>query len=134
MIFPPGIPRYIALADALRSRILAGDLPAGRMLPSGPRMAAEYGVSVETVKRATAMLRGEGLLEVRVGLGTAVRDLVDEPRRVVGLRQGSEVEVRMPNPAERAEHQIAEGVPVLVAELGGDTHVYPGDRCTFVCL
>lgn len=50
-----------ALADALRGRILSGEIEAGRSLPE-QEVAAEYGVARPTVREALAVLVHEGLL------------------------------------------------------------------------
>ena len=65
-------PVYVQLANLLRDRIEAGDLPAGRPLPSRERLAAEFGVARGTVERALAVLRGEGLVATTFGRGVYV--------------------------------------------------------------
>ncbi|NJP95165.1 GntR family transcriptional regulator [Nonomuraea sp. FMUSA5-5] len=50
-----------ALADALRSRVLSGEIPPGTALPE-QEIAASYGVARPTVREALASLVHEGLL------------------------------------------------------------------------
>ncbi|MFI6741946.1 GntR family transcriptional regulator [Nonomuraea sp. NPDC050451] len=50
-----------ALADALRSRVLSGEIPPGTPLPE-QEIAASYGVARPTVREALASLVHEGLL------------------------------------------------------------------------
>ncbi|MEV4473447.1 GntR family transcriptional regulator [Nonomuraea salmonea] len=50
-----------ALADALRSRVLSGEIPPGTTLPE-QEIAASYGVARPTVREALARLVHEGLL------------------------------------------------------------------------
>ncbi|MEU6723111.1 GntR family transcriptional regulator [Nonomuraea wenchangensis] len=50
-----------ALADALRSRVLSGEIPPGTPLPE-QELAASYGVARPTVREALAVLVHEGLL------------------------------------------------------------------------
>ncbi|GHE36459.1 GntR family transcriptional regulator [Streptosporangium violaceochromogenes] len=50
-----------ALADALRRRVLSGELPAGTALPEQD-LCARYGVARPTVREALALLAHEGLL------------------------------------------------------------------------
>ena len=69
---PPGIPRYRHLADILRQRVIAGKYPPGERFPTEPQLAAESGYSRETVRAAVRELRGQGLLEVVLGVGTYV--------------------------------------------------------------
>ena len=59
-------------ADLIRGRILAGDVAPGRRLEPMRRLAAELGVSLPSVREAIAQLRGEGLVEVRHGVGCFV--------------------------------------------------------------
>ncbi|MFC5833664.1 GntR family transcriptional regulator [Nonomuraea insulae] len=50
-----------ALADALRSRVLSGEIPPGTALPE-QEIAASYGVARPTVREALASLVNEGVL------------------------------------------------------------------------
>jgi GntR family transcriptional regulator len=63
---------WLQLADDLRAEIDSGDLPPGARLPSEAEMAEQYGVSRDTVRRATAELASDGLLVVLHGRGTFV--------------------------------------------------------------
>lgn len=76
-------PRYQQIADALRTRILAGEFAIGRLLPSESGLGAQYDASRVTVRRALEQLRDEGLLTSRQGLGwyasgDQVRQSLDE--------------------------------------------------------
>ncbi len=61
--------RYQEIADTLRSRIDAGDLVPGAMLESETELSSEYGVSRMTLRRALDVLRDEGLVDSRQGMG-----------------------------------------------------------------
>jgi GntR family transcriptional regulator len=61
--------RYQAIADELRRRIIDGKLGAGRLLPSESAISSEFGASRVTVRRALELLRGDGLVDSRQGLG-----------------------------------------------------------------
>ena len=77
-----GVPLYSQLYDELRESILGGRLGPGSRLPSTRDLAAELGVSRNTVTNAFLQLLAEGYLEGRVGSGTYVsRSLPDELRR-----------------------------------------------------
>ncbi|MEM7407105.1 MAG: PLP-dependent aminotransferase family protein [Pseudomonadota bacterium] len=65
-------PLHQQLYLALRGRILAGQLVAGTRLPSSRLLAAELGVSRNTVITALDQLLAEGLVSARVGAGTVV--------------------------------------------------------------
>lgn len=63
---------YRQLATVLRKRIRDGELPPGQRMPSEKDLHDEFGLARETVRRALALLRQEGLVEVRQGHGTFV--------------------------------------------------------------
>ncbi len=63
---------YVQVADHITARIEAGDLAPGARLPAERDMATEYGVSYDTIRRATALLRDQGLIITIVGRGTYV--------------------------------------------------------------
>jgi len=65
---------YRQLAGVLRTRIRNGELPPGRRMPSEKDLHDEFGLARETIRRALAVLRTEGLIEVRQGHGTFVVD------------------------------------------------------------
>jgi GntR family transcriptional regulator len=69
---PRGQARYQAIAADLAGRIAAGDWPVGEFLPSEPGLAAEYGVSRETLRSALKQIEGQGLIGRRKGQGTRV--------------------------------------------------------------
>ncbi|GAA3800122.1 UTRA domain-containing protein [Streptomyces coacervatus] len=79
---------YLAVAEALRTRILAGEWEIGERLPSRARLAEEYGVGRNVTQRAVDLLIGNGLLEGRTGSGTYVR-VQRERLRMVRSRHGS---------------------------------------------
>jgi len=64
------LPLHFQLANALRSRILAGELSPGTRLATEHELTRRYGVSRLTVRRAKARLIGEGLLRSVQGSGT----------------------------------------------------------------
>ncbi len=119
--------RYRQIADDLRDAILSGRLPHGARVPSEERLCQEHGVSRTTVRKAIDVLKGEGLVEVRAPRGTFVRNA--PPTETVQLRRGDRVRTRMPIPGERLEHDVREGVPLLiVVRTNGKEEHYPGDR------
>jgi GntR family transcriptional regulator len=66
------VPISQQLAAIIRNRILSGDLPAGRPVPSKRTLREEYGVAGSTVDKAMAILKTEGLIRPAKGLGLFV--------------------------------------------------------------
>lgn len=64
--------RYVAVAQALKDRILSGDLGIGATLPAERDLCDQFGVSRETVRSALRLLREERLVTSRPGAGTVV--------------------------------------------------------------
>lgn len=62
------------VADQLLGRIISGQLAAGGPLPSERELADALGVSRPTVRTALQRLSQAGLIEIRQGGGTTVRD------------------------------------------------------------
>lgn len=60
------------IAAALRRGINDGTYPPGSLLPSIAQIQAEYGVSDTPVRRALAVLSGEGLVVAEHGRGVRV--------------------------------------------------------------
>jgi DNA-binding GntR family transcriptional regulator len=75
---------YRQLAGILRDRIRGGELPIGQRMPSEKDLHDEFGLARETVRRALAVLRAEGLIDVRHGHGTFVAEIPEK----VELRPG----------------------------------------------
>jgi GntR family transcriptional regulator len=65
---------YLELASLLRRAIETARWRPGERLPALEAIAAEFGVSIITVRQAVALLRQEGLLISRHGVGTFVPD------------------------------------------------------------
>ena len=67
------LPRYLRLAEDLRTRISAGEWQPGDRLPSEGELAAAHDVALGTVRQAVGQLVENGLLERVQGRGTFVR-------------------------------------------------------------
>ncbi|NBA98054.1 FadR/GntR family transcriptional regulator [Pseudomonas sp. R5(2019)] len=63
--------------DQLRQRIANGTWAVGQKLPTEPELAAELGISRNTVREAMRVLAFTGLIEVRQGDGSYLRGCVD---------------------------------------------------------
>lgn len=66
------VPRYLALAEAIRSRIAAGEFPAGSQLPSQQELAEQNGVALLTARQAVGILAKKGIVRRLHGHGTFV--------------------------------------------------------------
>ena len=70
------------IADELRRSVEAGELTAGRLLPSESELSTVHGVSRVTVRKALELLRDEGLIDSRQGFGWFVA--ADPLRQALG--------------------------------------------------
>src|SRR5689334_2710627 len=73
--------KYDRTADDLRRRIQEGEFLPGGRLPTEDQLMARYKVSQPTVRAAVGVLRAEGLVESRHGLGVFVREGRQRVRR-----------------------------------------------------
>jgi DNA-binding GntR family transcriptional regulator len=65
-------PVYQQIADIIRQRILAGELPPRRRIPSEQEMVQEFGVARTTARRAVAWMRDQGWVYTVPQRGTYV--------------------------------------------------------------
>lgn len=65
---------YRQLAAILKARVERGDFAADSPIPSEVRLAQEYGVGRDTVRRAEKLLADEGVLIIAHGRGVYVAD------------------------------------------------------------
>jgi GntR family transcriptional regulator len=65
-------PKYERIAAALRARITAGEWEIGNPIPTIAQLAGEYRAAGNTVERAIAELRKEGLVQSTQGSGIYV--------------------------------------------------------------
>lgn len=70
---PTGAPKYHRVASAIRAQIRSGELSPGARLPAETALASKFRVSLPVIRQALALLRSEGLIESRQGIGTFVR-------------------------------------------------------------
>ncbi|MFI6452470.1 GntR family transcriptional regulator [Streptosporangium amethystogenes] len=119
-------PVYKQLADLIRADIEEGKLHSGQRLPAESDYVAEFGISRDSVRRAMAVLRGEGLIVTELR-GSRVRDAGEAD--IVEMASNAQVTARMPTEPERKQLGVAEGVPILViTEPNGETRLLPADR------
>ncbi len=65
--------KYELISDDLRRRIVAGELLPGTRIPGEAELIKRYKVSIPTLRQALSVLRTEGILEAKHGVGTFVR-------------------------------------------------------------
>ncbi|MFJ2176431.1 GntR family transcriptional regulator [Streptomyces sp. NPDC087851] len=70
------LPKYEQIAGDIRGRIVRGELAAGAALPSERELIERWSVARATIVRALDVLRHEGLIETRHGLGSYVRERI----------------------------------------------------------
>ncbi|MGH3663410.1 MAG: GntR family transcriptional regulator [Micromonosporaceae bacterium] len=96
-------PKYLRIANQLRDEIKSGDYRPGDRLPGETSLLTRWRVSLPTLRQAIGVLRSEGLVETRQGIGTFVREprvLTTGPDRLQlfrttgdGFKPGERVEV-----------------------------------------
>ncbi|MEU1879604.1 winged helix-turn-helix domain-containing protein [Streptosporangium sp. NPDC020072] len=114
-------PLYRQVAGDLRQRITSGALSPGQRLPAEPDLAHEYGVGIDALRDALAVLRSEGLVRTVSREGSYVREEV-EPA-IVRIEGSARIRVRLPTLQERKRLRLAEGMPVLVVNDGEGTRL-----------
>jgi DNA-binding GntR family transcriptional regulator len=125
-----GMPVYRQLVDEVRAAIEKGDLRPGQRLMTEPEYVYQYGISRESVRKAMAALRAEGLI-VTTKQGSRVRPHVDVAEVAVG--RDTQISTRMPTLHERRALDIPEGVPVFVIEEPGrEPKILAGDRTRLI--
>lgn len=68
----PRQPRYLEIAEDLRSQIESGGISRNSQLPTENDLIEDYKASRNTIREAIRRLAGEGLVESRAGSGTFV--------------------------------------------------------------
>ena len=107
-------PLYQQLADVIRQRIAKRIWDVGRRIPSFEELADEFGVALNTVRQAVALLAQEGLLNAHRGRGTVViaRPPV-HPRLHIEASLAGLAEVYRTNPPRLRMLEEGESKPLL---------------------
>lgn len=108
--------------DQVLAEVVDGELGVGDALPSERRLAEVLGVSRPAVREALQRIAQTGVVEVRHGGATTVRDF----RRHAGLDllprllvRGGQLDAAVARSIVEARTQIAPGIAALAAERGG---------------
>jgi DNA-binding GntR family transcriptional regulator len=104
------VPRYIQVANQLKADLSSSTCTKGDLLASESEMVARFRVSRITVRRALELLRSEGLITPRQGVGWLV---AKEPYRQV-LGRFSTIEEQLEAQGIKTERRIV-GSRLLVA-------------------
>lgn len=83
------VPAYQVLADALRARILTGELKPGARLPIEPDLSALYGVSRSTVREALRVLASQNLISTSRGVSGGSFVAYPNPEQIAGYLEAS---------------------------------------------
>lgn len=116
-----GTPLQQRLFDRLRGAIVNGAIRPGERLPSTRTLAADLGVSRNTVVAAVDRLTSEGYLEARIGSGTFVCRTLPDDAMAPAVRLATNTSARTP---QAAAPKPAVPVPAAGAEL------LPFEPCT----
>ncbi|WP_436700654.1 FadR/GntR family transcriptional regulator [Nocardioides sp. BYT-33-1] len=108
--------------DQLLDEVVDGELPAGEPLPSERRLAEVLGISRPAVREALQRIAQTGLVEVRHGGASVVRDF----RRAAGLDllprllvRGGTLDTSIGRSVIEARAEVGPGIAALAAERGG---------------
>ena len=83
------MPAYQVLADALRARILTGELQPGAKLPIEPELSQQYGVSRSTVREALRVLASQNLITTTRGVSGGSFVAHPNPEQISGYLEAS---------------------------------------------
>ncbi|WGX96853.1 FadR/GntR family transcriptional regulator [Nocardioides sp. L-11A] len=108
--------------DQLLDDVVDGELSAGEPLPSERRLAEVLGISRPAVREALQRIAQTGLVEVRQGGATLVRDF----RRAAGLDllprllvRGGQLDTSIGRSVIEARAEVGPGIAAHAAERGG---------------
>lgn len=83
------MPAYQVLADALRARIMTGELKPGEKLPIEPDLSTQYGVSRSTVREALRVLASKNLVTTTRGVSGGSFVAYPNPEQISGYLEAS---------------------------------------------
>ncbi|WP_171162021.1 GntR family transcriptional regulator [Streptomyces sp. I05A-00742] len=109
--------KYEQIADSLRQRITDGEFRPGDLLPSGRDLCEQWGVSRATVNKALDMLRADGVVVARQGLGCRVTDV--PLARPAGRRRANSTRVTGGRPFRRLGSPSRETPPEQIRDALG---------------
>lgn len=116
----PAVPIYEELAERIRQSIRKGEYSPGQLLGSEYELARQESISRMTVRRASELLVGEGLLERRPGKGLYVRAAQASGRTVQMISGNMQWEPSVQ--ISRGAHAVAKqhGIQIQLYDAHGD--------------
>lgn len=98
-------PEYQRLMDEIRAKIISGDYPVGKPIPSTNELRKVTGMSIPVIRRAVGQLETEGILEGHPGKGVYV---IATPADVAGERQDIQALGEQVGALQREVHELAQ--------------------------
>ena len=89
--FSSGVPIYLQLMEQIKHAVETGAIRAGEQLPTIRSVAEELTMNPNTVARAYRELEGEGIVEVRHGLGVFVAGQRSSAAKTAEIRKAGEL-------------------------------------------
>jgi DNA-binding LacI/PurR family transcriptional regulator len=120
------LPLYLQVEEDLRRQIQSGALPAGHCLPLEPDLAAQYGVSSVTIKRALQDLAKEGLLIRIKRKGTFVSPRKDGVAEV--KPRTKTLALIVPDLEDLFLSEVYRGVAEVARQAGFTVTIFSSDR------
>nr|WP_094096233.1 trehalose operon repressor [Paenibacillus physcomitrellae] len=98
---------FLHIYKEYAERIQAGELEPGAKLPSESELAADYGTTRETVRKALNLLVQNGYIHKMKGKGSYVLDVHRMDFPITGLISFKEMAEKLGKPTRTAVHQTA---------------------------
>ena len=115
----PSRRRWEAIADDLRSEIATGRFEPGQKLPNEIQLAQRFGVHRHTLRQALQALVREGLVTVRHGSGSYVRELVLD----YALQRRTRLTENIAEAGERAVRELLSHQEELAGDWAAPLHL-----------
>ncbi len=126
---PSFAPLYLQIKDLLVGSLAAGEWPPGEAIPSEIELAARYGVSQGTVRKAIAALAADNLVVRKQGKGTFVATHTEEAQSTFRFLRVRADDGHDEHPGNRLM-EVKRGK--VAAEVAGLLHLEAGDPVVLI--